>query len=67
MHENCLVAGQDLCVYCRKRPIDPAWRPFCSQRCKLLDLRRWIDGEYRVPGEPVSPEAEPPDEEHEDE
>ncbi len=34
--------------------MDPAWRPFCSERCKLMDLARWADGSYRVPGEPVS-------------
>jgi endogenous inhibitor of DNA gyrase (YacG/DUF329 family) len=43
-----------LCVFCRRRPVDPAWRPFCSERCKLLDLARWVDGDYAVPGEPVS-------------
>ena len=42
------------CVFCRKHPVDPAWRPFCSERCKLLDLARWADGKYRVPAEPVS-------------
>ena len=26
----------------------PAWRPFCSERCKLQDLARWADGAYRV-------------------
>jgi uncharacterized protein len=25
--------------------------PFCSARCRLLDLGRWLDGEYRIPGE----------------
>jgi endogenous inhibitor of DNA gyrase (YacG/DUF329 family) len=43
-----------MCVFCRKNPVDPVWRPFCSERCKLLDLSQWIDGTYRVPGEPVS-------------
>ena len=38
------------CVFCRKQPIDPAWRPFCSERCKLQDLARWVDGAYRVEG-----------------
>lgn len=23
--------------------------PFCSVRCQLLDLGRWLDEEYRVP------------------
>jgi endogenous inhibitor of DNA gyrase (YacG/DUF329 family) len=26
-------------------------RPFCSQRCKLIDLGKWIEGEYRISGE----------------
>ena len=42
-----------LCVFCRKNPVDPAWRPFCSKRCKVQDLARWADGTYQVPGEPV--------------
>lgn len=24
--------------------------PFCSDRCKLIDLGRWLDGRYQVPG-----------------
>ena len=23
--------------------------PFCSQRCKLIDLARWLEGDYRIP------------------
>lgn len=23
--------------------------PFCSERCKLIDLGRWLDGKYRIP------------------
>lgn len=26
------------------------WFPFCSRRCKLIDLGRWLDGKYVVPG-----------------
>jgi len=22
--------------------------PFCSQRCRLIDLGRWLGGEYRI-------------------
>jgi uncharacterized protein len=46
------------CVLCRRRPVDPVFRPFCSERCKLIDLGRWADGAYGVPGAPV--DAEPP-------
>lgn len=43
-----------MCVCCGMRPIDPDWRPFCSERCKLLDLAKWVDGTYRVAGERVN-------------
>jgi endogenous inhibitor of DNA gyrase (YacG/DUF329 family) len=28
--------------------------PFCSERCRLVDLGRWIDGQYLIPGSPVT-------------
>jgi endogenous inhibitor of DNA gyrase (YacG/DUF329 family) len=57
------MSAAPLCVHCRKRPVDEAWRPFCSERCKLMDLAAWADGSYRIAGEPVSPpeDSEPPD------
>jgi endogenous inhibitor of DNA gyrase (YacG/DUF329 family) len=27
-------------------------RPFCSERCKLIDLGAWAEEKYRIPGEP---------------
>ncbi len=33
-------------------------RPFCSERCRLMDLGGWLDGRYAIPGEPA-PDAEP--------
>jgi uncharacterized protein len=38
-----------VCVYCRRKPVDAAWRPFCSERCRLADLGRWLSEDYRVP------------------
>jgi len=29
--------------------------PFCSERCKNLDLNRWLSGAYAIPGEEVAP------------
>jgi hypothetical protein len=26
--------------------------PFCSERCKLIDLGRWLNGKYQIPVEP---------------
>jgi len=34
---------------------DNPWRPFCSERCKLIDFSRWANEEYRVPGQNSSP------------
>jgi len=33
-------------------------RPFCSDRCKLIDLGKWASGEYRVEGEEQEESAE---------
>lgn len=35
-----------------------AYRPFCSLRCKLIDLGKWIDEEYRLQGEESPPNKE---------
>ncbi|MGH8746891.1 MAG: DNA gyrase inhibitor YacG [Burkholderiales bacterium] len=36
------------------------WRPFCSERCKLIDLGDWAAERYRVPQSPEpSSEDEP--------
>jgi uncharacterized protein len=32
-------------------PEDGEARPFCSSRCRLIDLGNWLGGRYRVPGE----------------
>jgi len=47
-----------LCACCRKRPAERPWLPFCGERCKMLDLGRWLSGDYRVPGTPVSLDAD---------
>ncbi len=28
---------------------ESAWRPFCSARCKQIDLGAWASGDYRIP------------------
>ncbi|TAK17031.1 MAG: DNA gyrase inhibitor YacG [Acidobacteria bacterium] len=37
------------CVYCRAEPVSERYRPFCSERCKMADLGRWLKGDYAVP------------------
>ncbi len=55
------------CPTCGKKNIwnkDNPFRPFCSDRCKLIDLGDWAAGKHRVAGEPVNIN---PDDEKEDE
>ncbi len=39
------------CPICGKDAADKT-RPFCSQRCKDIDLNRWLSGRYVIPGAP---------------
>jgi len=32
-------------------------RPFCSERCRLIDLGAWITEKHRIAGEPVGDHA----------
>jgi endogenous inhibitor of DNA gyrase (YacG/DUF329 family) len=36
-------------------------RPFCSERCRLMDLGAWSEGRYRIPGEKLAPESKEKD------
>jgi endogenous inhibitor of DNA gyrase (YacG/DUF329 family) len=36
------------CPICRK-PAAAALRPFCSERCRDVDLNRWLSGSYVIP------------------
>ena len=29
-----------------------SFRPFCSERCQLIDLGRWLEGDYAIPSDP---------------
>jgi uncharacterized protein len=33
-------------------------RPFCSERCKLIDFGAWANEEYKVPAEETAPSLE---------
>ncbi len=48
------------------RPFRPAagspWRPFCSERCQLIDLGAWLGERHAIPGEAVPvTDGEPPE------
>jgi len=45
------------CPICGK-PVLTEFRPFCSNRCKQVDLNRWLSESYRVPARVVDDEEE---------
>jgi len=45
-----------VCPTCQKSGTwseDNPYRPFCSERCKLIDLGSWADESHKIKGEPV--------------
>jgi endogenous inhibitor of DNA gyrase (YacG/DUF329 family) len=55
------LKGVARCPVCRAqvaaRVDNPAF-PFCSARCKQIDLGRWLQEDYRISGEPGEAGAE---------
>ena len=46
------------CPICKKETeyTGNPYRPFCSERCKTIDLGKWAGGQYRVPTQEKPPE-----------
>jgi endogenous inhibitor of DNA gyrase (YacG/DUF329 family) len=44
------------CPLCRREAAHEGnpHRPFCSERCRLLDLSAWATERYRIAGDPVT-------------
>ena len=53
--QNPSAAKQRKCPICGK-PAVAASKPFCSDRCKDVDLNRWLSGTYVIPGRPTDSE-----------
>jgi endogenous inhibitor of DNA gyrase (YacG/DUF329 family) len=45
------------CPICGK-PAADATRPFCSPRCRDVDLNRWLSGRYVIPAKDEEDDAE---------
>jgi endogenous inhibitor of DNA gyrase (YacG/DUF329 family) len=47
------------CPVCRRLvpwTAEQEFKPFCSERCRLIDLGEWVMEEKRIPGEPLEQE-----------
>ena len=45
------------CPICGKPAVDES-KPFCSERCRDVDLNRWLSGSYAIPGRNPTDEDE---------
>jgi endogenous inhibitor of DNA gyrase (YacG/DUF329 family) len=45
------------CPICGK-PVTFASKPFCSERCRDVDLNRWLSDSYAIPGKADDEDAE---------
>lgn len=48
------------CAICG-RPVAARYRPFCSARCRDIDLHRWLSGSYAIPAEDAEEARDEPD------
>lgn len=48
------------CPICKRMTTweENPWRPFCSERCKLIDLGAWASDDYTIPGRKEEEEDE---------
>jgi hypothetical protein len=46
------------CPNCKKKFLysDSNFRPFCSEKCRLIDLGQWLNESYSVPAQKLTPE-----------
>jgi len=59
--QTCPICNTELAI----APAQSAHFPFCSQRCKQIDMHRWCEGKYAIL-EPLDLHAiEPDDGDHE--
>lgn len=55
------------CPICKKEvPFGAPEMPFCSERCRLIDLGKWADEEYKIPAEPAPVTGQEPEDGDED-
>ena len=58
-NHSCPICHKTLRVSSGKHQPPSPYFPFCSKRCKLIDLGSWLDGRYRIVS-PLKPEDAPP-------
>ncbi|MHC4131672.1 MAG: DNA gyrase inhibitor YacG [Planctomycetota bacterium] len=60
MKHSCPICKKLIIISTHSKAKESHFFPFCSHRCKLLDLGAWLDGDYQIICKnPFSNENEP--------
>lgn len=61
------MARRVKCPTCRAEVTweDNPFRPFCSERCRLIDLGAWVDEKYRIPSRDIETKVDDDDDDEE--
>ncbi len=58
MKQKCPTCGKVVEKSPEEKAAQTEFFPFCSQRCRLVDLGAWLDGRYRMTAEPGREDTE---------
>lgn len=58
MKHRCPVCHKTVKASFKEKSEEARFFPFCSRRCKLIDLGTWLDSEYKIISGPESQESE---------
>ena len=60
MENKCLVCHRTIEAPPQGKSEEVKYFPFCSRRCRLVDLGAWLDGTYRIEADMISQELDEP-------
>jgi endogenous inhibitor of DNA gyrase (YacG/DUF329 family) len=57
MKHRCPICHKIVKVSSKEKTEEAKFFPFCSRRCKLIDLGAWLDADYKIVPSPDSEES----------
>ncbi|MHC4323236.1 MAG: DNA gyrase inhibitor YacG [Planctomycetota bacterium] len=57
MKHRCPICHKNVKASTKEKSEEAKYFPFCSRRCKFIDLGTWLDGEYIIVSGPESEES----------
>jgi len=57
MKHRCPICHKIVKVPSKEKSEEAKFFPFCSRRCKFIDLGAWLDAEYKIESSPESEES----------